>query len=633
MSTASDPADRYDLFLSHGTPDKAWVRDLRRALDALGLKSFLDEKDLKPGQNWVIRLSNALEQSRFLVLIMNAETLKRPWVMLEWTSYMAKYGPTERIIPVALGEVEVPAFLAAIQAIRDNDPNRVAHKLAEVVGLPAKLAEGDARRPTIGQVLVFELSRAGDRIAVKDPSGKTREMDPPWKGDERFTGALLGLNRLSRRAVENDAERTELFGHATTLGDAMCALLFDDDGAARLRRALDGGGPRPVVLVRSDDDTLLSLPWELLRLDGAFLVRDRKLDLARTTAGDVGPDVLPREPSGPFKLVVNVSAPSGSKLSYEAESYRLTRALTELCPLVPTELGTLDDLVETVGRERPTGLHFSGHGAPRKLVFEDLEGGEDPVAVDDLLDRLRGATPDGKLPPFFYLASCHGNTPGEPEKGKAGSESLAARLHREGVTQVVGYYGPIVDELSTRAEEALYAEIAEGHPTRFAVHRARAALARPLGVTEGVQRDVPLVAPAADPALDTHPFAWSQLVLYQRGPDHPLSRPAPPGWRRREENVLRRTYRDAGGRRILDTGFIGRRTELHRVRKRLRDGGRVFVFQGLGGLGKSTLAFHTLPLIADKEEQVILWCQDADAASKTLPDQLSEFGRQRFGLD
>ena len=53
--------------------------------------------------------------------------------------------------------------------------------------------------------------------------------------------------------------------------------------------------------------------------------------------------------------MVNVSAPEGSTLSYEAESYRITKALTELCPLVPTELGTLDDLVETVARERPTG--------------------------------------------------------------------------------------------------------------------------------------------------------------------------------------------------------------------------------------------------------------------------------------
>ncbi|HMB03801.1 MAG TPA: CHAT domain-containing protein, partial [Isosphaeraceae bacterium] len=428
--------------------------------------------------------------------------------------------------------------------------------------------------------------------------------------------------------------------HASALGDALFGLLFDEAGVARLREAMIANGPRPLVVLRSGDDTLLSLPWELLRMDGAFLVRDHRIDLVRCTSGQVATEGLPREPSGPFKLVVNVSAPEGSTLGYEAESYRITQALTELCPLVPTELGTLADLVETVARERPTGIHFSGHGAPRQLVFEDDEGRGHPVAVGNLLSRLRGGLPDSKLPPFFYLASCHGNTPGEPEKGTPGSETLAARLHREGVIQVVGYYGPIVDELSTRAEEALYAAIAEGHPTSFAVHRARGALTQSLAIADPVPRDVPLVAPAPDSARDVFPFAWAQLVLYHRGPDFPLSRPAPTGWRRRPENVLKRTFQDVGTRRILATGFIGRRTDLHRLRQRIRRGDRVFVLQGLGGLGKSTLAVHLLPLLGPEEAHCLLWCQDAerhtagaDPIAEALVGQLSEFGRQHFGLD
>ena len=130
------------------------------------------------------------------------------------------------------------------------------------------------------------------------------------------------------------------------------------------------------------------------------------------------------------------------------------------------------------------------------------------------------------------------------------------------------------------------------------------------------------------------------MVLYHRGPDHPLSRPAPPGWRRRPENVLHRTFQDVGTRRILATGFIGRRTDLHRLRQRIRRGDRVFVLQGLGGLGKSTLAFHMLPLLVPKESQCLLWCQDAekhtegaDPIAESLVGQLSEVGRQHLGLD
>jgi len=406
MSSAGETATQYDIFLSHGSPDKPWVRELQRELDALGLYSFLDEKDLKPAQNWVLGLSDGLRRSRFLVLIMTAETLTRPWVVQEWTGYMAKYAPTGRIIPVELESVDLPVFLAPIQCLRahDRDARRVARELAELVGRPADLKEGDARRLTIGQEFVFALERSADgKIVIKDPMGTTREVEPPWRVDNRYGVAWLGFHTLTRRVIENDAEHAELFAHATTLGDALFGVLFDDTAAARLSRALVPNGPRPVVLIRSGDDTVLSLPWELIRLDGAFLVRDRIIDLARTTAGDDGRDALPRAPAKPFTLVVNVSAPAGSKLSYEAESYRLTRALTEICPLVPTELGTLDDLVGTVARVRPTGIHFSGHGGPDRLLFENDDGEGHLVTGGELIQRLRDRLPDCTLPPFLYL--------------------------------------------------------------------------------------------------------------------------------------------------------------------------------------------------------------------------------------
>ena len=109
-------------------------------------------------------------------------------------------------------------------------------------------------------------------------------------------------------------------------------------------------------------------------------------------------------------MVVNVSAPSGAGLSYEAESYRITLALADRCLMEPTELGTLADLAESVARETPTGIHFSGHGKPGALLFESELGLDDVVTIDKLIDSLHRRLPDGqRLPPFFYLASCHGN--------------------------------------------------------------------------------------------------------------------------------------------------------------------------------------------------------------------------------
>jgi tetratricopeptide (TPR) repeat protein len=320
------------------------------------------------------------------------------------------------------------------------------------------------------------------------------------------------------------------------------------------------------------------------------------------------------------------------------ESYRITLALTRHCALTSTELGTLDDLVATVQRAKPTGIHFSGHGSPGRLQFEDDEGGAHLVSTGELLEGLRRKLPDGVLPPFFYLANCHGNDPSAIGEGQAGVESLAARLHREGVAQVVAYSGPILDVLSTEAEAALYAAIADGQTTRFAVRQAREALIRPIGPSRSVLREID--PRAVDAMRESYPFAWSQLVLYHRGPDHPLSKPVPSGGRAlHRDDVLHRTYLDVGNRRMLATGFIGRRTELHRLRRKVREGQRVFVLQGLGGLGKSTLAFHTLKEILHAgDDHCTLWCQDAEKAdtpegiAESLVGQLLDYCRRRFGL-
>ncbi|HZF08383.1 MAG TPA: tetratricopeptide repeat protein, partial [Thermoanaerobaculia bacterium] len=553
---------------------------------------------------------------------------------------------------------EVPPLLAAIQQIdaRDRDAARVAREIALLAGRPAELQEGDVRRLVVGQDLVFNVAREeAENLRVIDPLGRARTVPAPWTVDNRFGIARLVFDRLSREAVTSEKDRADLVRHAATLGGLLFDLLFDAEGRDRLQAAMVPGRPRPLITIRSADDSLLSLPWELLWQDGSFLLRDARVDLARSTAGEVGSLALLREPECSLKLVVSVSAPEGSGLDYEGESYRIIKALSEECLYVATELGTADDLVETARREHPTALHFSGPGAPGALVFENDEGRADVVAIDDLLKRLRERI-DGPLSPLFYLASGYGNNPGASrpagsERNVSGSESSAAKLHREGVPQVVGYYGPIVDELSTHAEVGFYRALAEGENTRYAVRQARVALARPFG--DLAARHLPrAIAETAEPgdaeraetlpgatfAEATYPFAWAQLVLYHRGPDPPLSLPAPAGAELgQSEEALKRTFEGVGDRKILATGFIGRRSELHRVRRRIREGERVFVFQGLGGLGKSTLAFHALPLLrGGTGEAIALWCQEAGPQAdraEALIGQLLDFCRKRFRLD
>ena len=670
VGTCGNEPTFYDVFLSHSSADKPWVRTLCDALQAAGLKVFLDQRELTAPHNYVGELSAALRASRFLVLVASPRGELSAWVKQEWTAFLAEHGPRDRIVVVMLEAVELPTLLKTVQQIdaTRRDAGAVAAEVARAVGRVDQLGEGDARALTLGQDLVFVLDRIEDgRLEIVDPAGVKRRVAPPWQSGTAFTVARLGFQQLSQNPAESGAQRAELHTHARTLGGLLFGLLF---GEAASRAMLDAaqipGRPRPLVTLRSDDDVLLSVPWELLHDGERFLLRDQVVDLARSTLGPVAPQALLHEPTGYFKLVVNVSAPAGGGLSYEEESYRITRALSERCRIVPTELGTVVDLIDTVARETPLGIHFSGHGAPGKLQFENDEGEAHVVTIQSLLGEMRQRVPDGGLPKFFYLASCHGNEPAAPDEGRAGAESSAAAVQRAGIPQVVGYYGPILDELSTRAEEKLYGAIAAGQPTRYAVRQARMALGGPIfarGSTHrpgdptardaaardtsdaGTAREeagVPAAAGSGESSASatavagTHPFAWAQLVFYHHGPDHPLSRPVPAGVLREVDASLQRTFTGAGDRKILSTGFIGRRSELHRVRKRLRRGDRVLVFQGLGGLGKTTLAFQTLPLVAKEGDVCAVWCREAEQAdepAEALVAQLLEYCRRRIGLD
>ena len=616
------------------------MRTLYGHLREKQLQVFLDEREIESGDNWVLKLSDAIEASRYLVLVLSPESIDRPWLVQEWTSFLARSGPTGRILPVLLAPVSAkPSFLDNIHHIdaRDRDAERVANQLARLIGPSATLSQDDSRRLTMGQELIFTLKLLDrDQLQITNSDGKKRVITPPWRQDNRFGNAHLFYDQLTRKPMTDDKSRVELHQRARTLGELLFGVLFETEKDLSNLQAVMIPGQRPLVVIQSESDFLLSLPWELLYHDDQFLLKEARLDLCRTTPDNVSVDTLLSEPAEAFKLVVNVSAPRKSKLNYEGESYRISRALSEQCPFTPTELGTLEDLIQTStllqqsgpeGRPQTFGIHFSGHGEPGALVFEDDFGESETVPVKKLLSELRTKLP-GTLPPFFYLASCHGNTPAATDKAKAGSESSAAVLHREGISQVVGYYGPIGDELSTRAEEALYAAVSDGHSTRHAVRLARQALAQPLDAPDAKHR-----VTRGQAAISTHPFAWAQLVFYHRGPEQSLSVKIDKG-ERSGSLQLERAFEDPFRRRRLKTGFIGRRTDLHRVRRLKRDGQRVYVFQGLGGLGKTTLALEVLSLLGPR--QCVLWCQEIEGEenpTEALVAQLLKFCREIFGAD
>jgi tetratricopeptide (TPR) repeat protein len=408
---------------------------------------------------------------------------------------------------------------------------------------------------------------------------------------------------------------------AVTVGERLTECLLSSAARAALAAAVNAGlvGEPPLLhlrvrtagageVIEHRADRALALPWELLRLDGRFPVEEATLDLTRevVVSGAPGPDASDR----PLAVVATVAAPiDATALDYELEMYRLWLALgreAEERRLLVTNLGTLDELAREVERWRPPVVHFSGHGSPGVLLFEDEAARAEEVAVGELVRRLREAG----LPRLIYLSACQSaatgtaprREPGEPMIGgttgrRETRPSTAASLHRAGFPQVVAYFGPVGDRQATRAAAAFYAALAAGKKAREALRRARRVSA----------------APHLESGRPSHvyPLGWAHLVLYHRGADNATGLPAATGGlpidlEAERRRIFERLDHQGGSTRAegirgvqrLRFGFVGRRKERAEALRRWRDGERRLVVLGLGGLGKTALCAELAPLLA-----------------------------------
>ena len=103
----------YDVFLSHASADKAAVRELAERLKGDGLRVWLDEWVIQPGDSIPLAIEQGLESSRTLVLVMSQAAFDSEWVTLERHTALFR-DPTNqqrRFIPLRLDDCRVTGTL------------------------------------------------------------------------------------------------------------------------------------------------------------------------------------------------------------------------------------------------------------------------------------------------------------------------------------------------------------------------------------------------------------------------------------------------------------------------------------------------------------------------------------------
>jgi TIR domain/WD domain, G-beta repeat len=123
----------YDVFLSHNTKDKPAVRELAERLKQDGLRVWLDEWVIQPGDSIPLKIEQGLKQSRTLILIMSQNAYASEWVTLERHTVLFR-DPTNaerRFIPLRLDDAEITDTLKQFAYVdwRQKAPDQYARLL------------------------------------------------------------------------------------------------------------------------------------------------------------------------------------------------------------------------------------------------------------------------------------------------------------------------------------------------------------------------------------------------------------------------------------------------------------------------------------------------------------------------
>ena len=358
-----------------------------------------------------------------------------------------------------------------------------------------------------------------------------------------------------------------LWHQSPTISQEIGLRLFNllNGDTQRLVRALkeaDARGEKLSLFIQGE----LDLPFELLYYSkySDFLVPHKVHLVRRVSDYAHKKELTPKE--RPLKILFVACSPINAPpvLDFEKEE----EAIFEITQNLPVDIdvedtGSLQGLKDQLEYEEYDIIHLTGHAGINEdgpyFCMEDEEGFLHKVTPFKLWKALY----DGMaLPRLIFLSGCRtGQTP-------HAAFSFAHELVAEHGPPVAGWGLPVTDPAATRAAEKLYHELGRGRSVADAVFLTR---------NELYQKKLP---------------DWCLLRLFSDGTDLTVPLVKKGQKQRPKQRDIQHTYLKESQVKVLKKGFIGRRRQIQKgIRSLKEDPDKIgLLLHGTGGLGKSCLA-------------------------------------------
>lgn len=139
------PEPLFDVFISAARDDAGYVRELARQLTARGVSTWYDREQPRIGGGFANEIQEALERSRFMVMVLSPSYFSDSWTNFEMGVAIVSYSRAGRVLPIYLREVQgskVPTSIRRLTGFRAKDLtlDDIASRIVEVVENDKKAA-------------------------------------------------------------------------------------------------------------------------------------------------------------------------------------------------------------------------------------------------------------------------------------------------------------------------------------------------------------------------------------------------------------------------------------------------------------------------------------------------------------
>ncbi|NGP90259.1 toll/interleukin-1 receptor domain-containing protein [Fodinibius halophilus] len=102
-----------NIFLSHSSSDKSFARRLGNVLRGKNFKVWIDEAEIKVGDSLIEKISEGIDSTDYLVVVLSKESCKSEWVKREVNIALTQEINQKKVkvLPCVIEECNIPPFL------------------------------------------------------------------------------------------------------------------------------------------------------------------------------------------------------------------------------------------------------------------------------------------------------------------------------------------------------------------------------------------------------------------------------------------------------------------------------------------------------------------------------------------